>query len=280
MIRHTFQHIAGIGQVTERRLWDLGVRDWDQVVRTLPPALPTRLRGRLPDAIGDSDQALRRGDARFFAERLAAKHVWRLYPAFRDKAAFLDIETTGLSFTRDRITTIAVYDGKRIRTYVRGQNLEEFPEQISRHGLLVTYNGRCFDAPFIQHQFPGLGLDQAHIDLRYFLGSLGYRGGLKGCERQMGLARAPGLQEVDGFMAVKLWRAHERGDRRALPALLRYNVEDVVNLRWLLETGYNMAVARLPIEVERLCVAPRASVDLPFDSSIVDELSGRGASSR
>jgi hypothetical protein len=205
---------------------------------------------------------------------MPGKHHWRLYPAFRNRVAFLDIETTGLSSTHDDITTIAVYDGREIQTFVRGRNLDEFPRQISSYSLLVTYNGRCFDVPFIEAQFPGLRLDQPHIDLRYLLGSLGYHGGLKGCERAMGVAREPGLVEVDGFMAVKLWRAHRRGDPRALPALLRYNVEDVVNLQWLMETAYNLAVAKLPIDVERIEVSGRRQVDMSFDASIIHELGG------
>jgi uncharacterized protein len=190
--------------------------------------------------------------------------------------AFLDIETTGLSSTGDHITTIAVYDGREIHTFVHGRNLAEFPRLIRDYRLLVTYNGRCFDVPFIEAQFRGLRLEQPHIDLRYLLGALGYRGGLKGCERSLGLARSPGLQEVDGFMAEKLWSAHRRGDPRALPALLRYNIEDVVNLQWLMDTAYNLTVAQLPIRVAKLQVASRPAVEQPFDPSIIREFSGYG----
>lgn len=44
-------------------------------------------------------------------------------------------------------------------------------------------------------------MPHAHIDLRYVLASLGYRGGLKGCERQLGLDRQE-LQDVDGFFSL------------------------------------------------------------------------------
>ncbi len=57
-----------------------------------------------------------------------------------------------------------------------------------------------------------------------------------------------------------------------MPALLRYNIEDVVNLRWLMESAYNMAIARLPVAVTPIPVAERATVDLPFDPSVVEEL--------
>ena len=87
-----------------------------------------------------------------------------------------------------KITTIAVYDGSSIFTYVQGQNLPEFKEDIQRYKVLVTYNGKCFDIPFLERYF-GIKLNQVHIDLRYVLRSLGYAGGLKGCERKAGIDR-------------------------------------------------------------------------------------------
>lgn len=272
LLKHTFLHIPRVGLVTERRLWEHGILDWDCALTGLPEALNGRCPPLLATAIQESRHALAREDARFFAERLSSKHHWRLYPAFRHRVAFLDIETTGLSSAGDHITTIAIYDGRGIHTFVHGRNLDEFPRVIRDYQLLVTYNGRCFDVPFIEAQFRGLRLDQPHIDLRYLLSALGYRGGLKGCERSLGLVRSPGLKEVDGFMAVRLWMAHRRGDPRALPALLRYNIEDVVNLQWLMETAYNLTIAQLPIKVPKLQVAPRPAVDHPFDPSIIREL--------
>jgi uncharacterized protein len=54
---------------------------------------------------------------------------------------------------------------------------------------------------FIENYF-GIQLNHALIDLRYALGSLGYKGGLKGCERQLGMDKGD-LRDVDGFfMAV------------------------------------------------------------------------------
>lgn len=269
MIRQTFIHLPGIGTATERRLWQSGVRDWDCACRDTACFSPQR-RDLLIQEMGASRDALVRRDGRFFAQRLPAKHLWRLYPDFCGSVAYFDIETTGLDFRHDAITTIALYDGHRVRTYVNGQNLGDFPHDISRYQVLVTYNGKCFDVPFVEAKFPGLRLDQAHIDLRYLLASLGYRGGLKGCEVQMGLARPAELREVDGFLAVRLWQAHLRGDDRALPALLRYNVEDVINLRWLMETAYNLRVQRLPIFVNPLAVGRPERVAMPFDRSIVE----------
>ncbi len=89
------------------------------------------------------------------------------------------------------------------------------------------------------------GLEQPHIDLRHLLSSLGLKGGLKSCERQLGLTR-PGLEEVDGFVAVLLWHDfRRRNDLQALETLLAYNVQDTVNLEWLLIHACNRKLAEL-----------------------------------
>ena len=53
-----------------------------------------------------------------------------------------------------------------IRTYVQGQNLEQFKDDIYEYDVIVTYNGKCFDVPFIESDL-GIKLKQVHIDLRY-----------------------------------------------------------------------------------------------------------------
>lgn len=274
MLTHTFVHVPGIGETTEQKLWGRGVLDWDCLARESADGLPARCRKRLPAAIEESRAALAKLDACFFGQRLESRHHWRLYPTFRRCTAFLDIETTGMG-PDSHVTTIALYDGQTIRTYVRDQNLHEFPADVRSYRMLVTYNGRSFDIPFLQREFPSLRFDQAHCDLRYFLAALGYKGGLKGCERTMGIPRTGDLQEVDGFMAVLLWREHLKGDGRALPALLRYNIEDAVNLQWLMETAYNLTLAKLPIQVAAIEVAQRPYVNWPFDPSIIREITSR-----
>ena len=152
--------------------------------------------------IRQSINKLDKNEPALFSNTLASKHHWRLFPEFRESTAYLDIETTGLGSPGDHITTIALYDGQAIRHYICGQNLDDFERDIRDHRLLVTYNGKCFDIPFIEWQF-GIKLNQAHIDLRYVLKSLGYGGGLKGCERQLGLDRG-NLEGIDGYFAVLL----------------------------------------------------------------------------
>jgi len=149
-----------------------------------------------------------------------------MFPEFRELTVYLDIETTGLERGYNDITTIALYDGATIQTYVHGQNLNDFVDDIRKYNVIVSYNGKSFDVPFIENYF-GIQLNHAQIDLRYVLGSLGYKGGLKGCERQLGMDRGD-LSDIDGFFAVLLWNEYKKsGSQKVLDTLLAYNVQQI-----------------------------------------------------
>ena len=135
----------------------------------------------------------------------------------------------------DAVTMIGVYDGSRTRTYVKGEDLQEFAEDIGQYQLLVTYNGAGFDLPFLQRRFPGIRFDHLHIDLCPALHRLGYKGGLKRIEERLGLAAAPEHGGLSGWDAVRLWHEYQRGSQEALALLTAYNTEDIVNLETLLE---------------------------------------------
>ena len=115
--------------------------------------------------------------------------MWRLYPDFSDQALFLDIETTGLESDYHEVTMIGALGGGKLALFIKGINLDQFPAYVAQFPLLVTFNGSQFDVPFLRAHFPEARLDQAHIDLRFVLASLGYRGGLKAIERSLGLRR-------------------------------------------------------------------------------------------
>ena len=80
------------------------------------------------------------------------------------------------------------------------------------------------------------------------------------------------LAGVDGFTAVRLWRAHRAGRGGALETLVRYCLEDVVNLRPLLAHTYNRLVAPLPLPVPRMESAPRPHIPHRADAELVREL--------
>ena len=193
MLTNTFMHIQGIGIKTEQTLWNTGMTDWDLISSTSGLWVSTRLKWRLTTGIEESIKHLGENDPAYFSKRLPGNQCWRLFQEFRSSMAYVDIETTGLDRDYNEITTIALYDGHSIRTYVQGDNLSQFVDDIREYRTIVTCNGRCFDAPFIERYF-NMKLPHAHIDLRFILFSLGFRGGLKGCEKQLGMDRG----DLDG----------------------------------------------------------------------------------
>ncbi|MFX4462410.1 hypothetical protein ABTA61_19435, partial [Acinetobacter baumannii] len=60
--------------------------------------------------IQGSVEALERLDGRFFAEAFNEGDLWRVWPEFRPKTVYLDIETDG-GQSPDSITMVGLYDG-------------------------------------------------------------------------------------------------------------------------------------------------------------------------
>ena len=260
MLTNTFIHIQGIGTKTEADLWQAGIRSWEDTNAPSCSSLSPSRTKQLIDYISEAKEHLAsRPD--YFTRLLPSSQHWRIFPHFRSTTAYLDIETTGLS-DDCLITTIALYDGQQIKYYVQGENLEDFPKDIINYDVLVSYNGKSFDVPVINRYF-GIELTQAHIDLRYILHNLGIKGGLKGCEKQLGLDRGD-LDGVDGYMAVLLWEHFQRsGDRQALETLLAYNIMDTVNLELLMIEAYNRNLALTPFYND-LAISKPSQPQIPF----------------
>lgn len=235
MLRSTFLHLTGIGPVTESELWGHGITSWTEL-RSAPflASLPSERRRRLDRELDASESAVTEGVSEFFSLRLPSSEHWRLYPEFRERTAFLDIETTGLSPYEGTVTVVTVHGSGATRSFVADEDLEELPAYLRRFRLLVTFNGILFDVPFLRARFPALVVPDAHIDLRFLLRRLGLTGGLKRIEQVLGLGSRDGVEGIHGLDAVRLWEAHRAGNPQALDRLVRYNRADTVNLEPLL----------------------------------------------
>jgi uncharacterized protein len=243
MLEHTFIHIPGIGPKKEQTLWRRGIHRWrdflDRQEPVFSPAKDQIIAGELEVSLAH------RNDIGFFNERLPPAEMWRLFDAFRHRTVYLDIETSGYDQWTNDITVIGLFDGSRVRTFVNGKNLEAFELAIADYELVITFNGACFDLPFIKRCFPGISLPKGHIDLRFALKKLGLAGGLKKIEKDLGIARSDDIEGVDGFEAVRLWQRYQWGDEKALSTLIEYNSADIMNLEPLMELAYNEMKSRI-----------------------------------
>lgn len=105
--------------------------------------------------------------------------------------------------------------------------------------MIVTFNGSCFDLPFISSKL-GIQFDQLHLDLRFAFRRLGITGGLKHIETAFGLERSRETKGLDGFDAVRLWYKYVDGDYTALDLLKKYNQEDIIGLKILAQRVYSI----------------------------------------
>ena len=188
----------------------------------------------MEDYLMRAEGALLAHDGAFFAAHLPQREYWRVYREFKKKTLFLDIETTGLSRYYDKITLVGTFDGKAVKVFVRDNNLDELPGYLENYEVLVTFNGKQFDVPFMLKELPELRIPPIHIDLRFLLKSIGITGPLKKIERKLGLQRPEDVHDIDGRGAAVLWSMFLSGDDEAFKKLLLYNVLDVVNLPLLL----------------------------------------------
>ena len=241
MLHQTFIHIPGIGRHTELELWKGGIHNWDDADRFEKRfgLVGARIQKRLDEYIPASREAIRQRNAVFFERLSALGETWRVFPEFADQCVYLDIETTGLSTVFDRITVVGLYDGRKYKVFVDGENLDELPHNLKQHSVVVTFNGAIFDLRFLKLRFPDLVLPPIHIDLRWVARKLGFKGGLKSVEAEFGLTRAEGVKDISGYDATVLWAKHLRGEKGALEQLIQYNTEDVVHLKAIMEIAYD-----------------------------------------
>jgi len=234
MLKNSYIHIPRVGYITEKKIWNSGIKNWDQFDKVKLPSFRKKHISKFVDLSIDN---LKHGNHLFFSSLMPKHEHWRCLESF-PKAAYLDIETTGLDKENDDITLIGVYDGSKVKSFVKKDFLK-FKDYISSFPMIVTFNGSCFDLPFITSKL-GIKFDQLHVDLRFAFSRLGITGGLKRIERMFELERSPETKGLDGFDAVRLWHKYVNGDDSALELLKRYNEEDVIGLKILGKRAYGM----------------------------------------
>lgn len=176
-----------------------------------------------------------------------------LEPRRHDRVLCFDTETTGLAGgtgTRAFMIGAADWCGGRLRirqltlTAMAGEAamLREFARWLAPDTVLVSYNGRCYDAPLLATRYrlarlanPLTGL--AHLDLLHPVRRR-YRGRWENCrlatvERQLlGIVRE---DDLPGAEAPRAWRDYlNGGSARDLRRVAAHNAQDLRSLASLL----------------------------------------------
>ncbi len=233
MLKRSFIFLPGVGSSTERSIWSSGINDWDDFLGSASAGpLKGERKERFDGILEGVRERFESKDLPFFRDLFRPGDTWRMWDEFGDGAVFLDIETTG---TRrySPITVVGLYDGKEYSALVRGRDLtfENIKEALKEATMLVTFNGATFDLPMIEARFPNSIPRIPHLDLRFLAGKCGFSGGLKNIEITMGITRPEEVKGMSGEDAVRLWKVYQRdNNRNALKLLLKYNMEDILNL--------------------------------------------------
>ncbi len=170
-----------------------------------------------------------------------------------DRVVLFDTETTGLAGgtgTRAFMIGAADWQAGRLRirqltlTTLAGEAamLRAFSDWLQPDTTLVSYNGRCYDAPLLATRYrlarqdnPLAGLD--HLDLLYPVRRR-YRGVWENCRlatierRLLGIVRE---DDLPGSEAPRAWREYlAGGSARDLRRVAAHNVQDLRSLAGLL----------------------------------------------
>lgn len=233
MLTSSFVFLPGVGPSTERRWWSEGLLDWELFLnQSSVPGLSAGRKHWYDGELRAARHLLDSGDFHSVAMKLPRREQWRLYETCRSRTVYLDIETTGATTGLDNVTVVGLHRQGATLSLVRDENLtyEGLQKELDQCDLLVTFFGSVFDVPYLQATFPTLRVPPFHFDLCFAARRLALRGGLKYIERELGIDRHATIRNLDGFDAVRLWLAWERGDAKARETLLTYNRADTENL--------------------------------------------------
>ena len=161
------------------------------------------------------------------------------------KAMFLDAETTGFSNTPLFLVGIMYFDGESFvidqlfaRDYSEEVNLlQYFSEFAPQFDILVTFNGKSFDAPFIRDRMIYHRRDfewtQTHVDILHH-SRRRWKDELPDCKLQTlesYICQRRRVGDVPGELVPDVYREFVRsGDTRLLADVFHHNALDLITL--------------------------------------------------
>ena len=232
MLKNSFIFLDKVSHASEKKIWEQKIHTWDHFLEARDIQGIGKTRKIFYDQqIHHAKKAVIDDDVQTLSTLFPKQEHWRLYNFFKEQACFLDIETSG--YYGD-ITVIGIYDGRETKTMIKGKNLNLplLKNILQQYKMIITFNGSSFDLPVINRYYPNTIPNIAHVDLRHVLAKVGYTGGLKSIEKQLGIKRAEEVRDVNGSDAVYFWNMYKAtGRERYLELLVKYNEEDIVNLK-------------------------------------------------
>lgn len=150
---------------------------------------------------------------------------------------------TSIAWTFNGQMKRACYRFGKYPIYDQLETFDDFVEDMKKAKMVITYNGKGFDEPFIESM-----LDVPPHDFHFDLKDVTHCK-LKTLAKVWGLDRSSG--QVDGAVAVRLWKRWTREqDESALKTMIDYNIDDTFETYkiWCLENG----IKCLPINIRKL----------------------------
>ncbi|MBM4370192.1 MAG: ribonuclease H-like domain-containing protein [Deltaproteobacteria bacterium] len=285
MLNETYLHLPGIGPQKEQRLWRHGHTSWSGIGDgSGVPWLGPR-RAEIVARCVEEEQA---GRWDTVAGLLPPAEHWRALVRRRGRSPLplrwlaLDIETTGLRPPYNHTTVIGLCGhatNHQPVALVAGEPdwAEPLADYLAMSEVLLTFNGRLFDVPFLEQDLRRhvLRFPPFHVDLFHALRRLGITGGLKRIQQQLGFRRDEDLEDLNGYAAVLLWQAAQRGRAGARETLVRYCLEDVVVLPRLAAFAYDR-LAEQAGRPWRCPAPPQVSLgEYPFDAELAHRMGQR-----
>ncbi len=204
------------------------------------------VRRQLGELHADADTVTRRYCGMFLSDQNELHDDFRnLVNAGAGKVMFLDAETTGFSNTPLFLLGVMHFNGESFlldqlfaRDYSEeGNLLHYFSELAPTFDILVTFNGKSFDAPFIRDRMiyhrKRFAWTQTHVDILHH-SRRRWKSTLPNCklqtlEREICGRRREG--DVPGALVPDVYREFVRsGDTRLLADVFHHNALDLITL--------------------------------------------------
>ncbi|MCL5105678.1 MAG: ribonuclease H-like domain-containing protein [Armatimonadetes bacterium] len=173
-----------------------------------------------------------------------------------EEVVFLDLETTGLSMTPVfLIGTMECRDhGFVFKQYLARDYSEEtsiiaaFAERLNNTRLLITFNGKCFDVPFLQNRALASGLrlhgTHHHLDLLHEARRV-YGRTLPNCRLQTLEQMICGRYREDDIPGAEIPKAYHEfvrtGNADKIGRIMQHNLYDLLTMADLMHRMWNAA---------------------------------------